>query len=306
MTNRDFLKQVSTDGLPGAAMVLEGAKPRSVWRRVAVAVVAAAAIGAIVTVGAQVHMNELEKIEAQSGKEPITDITQLEPGKLYTIENHSKMSDDNPRNTEYSYSVYNELPEGTNPRTLPMESHDTFSDEDEWRSICIVCRCFAWKLSEPEEYSYQRPSASEPETFHVCTLCCALCGNPGDKFDVDGKDIPRGLSDNIDRAYLAKRKPVPPKIEGLTIYNDPSQLEQGVVYQVIWERGEFFFYESTPENNEKGTHRFSCGYCGGCDFLIVGPTTNTYVDERGDEYIYENCYDITCVSCGEGTIRLCD
>lgn len=52
MTNRDFLKQVSTDGLPGAATVLEGVKPRSVWRRVAVAVVAAAAIGAIGTAAA--------------------------------------------------------------------------------------------------------------------------------------------------------------------------------------------------------------------------------------------------------------
>lgn len=53
MTNRDFLKQVSTDGLPDAATVLEGAKkPRSVWRRVAVAVVAAVAIGAIGTAAA--------------------------------------------------------------------------------------------------------------------------------------------------------------------------------------------------------------------------------------------------------------
>lgn len=53
MTNRDFLKQVSTDGLPDASAVLEGAqKPRSVWRRVAVAVVAAAAIGAIGTAAA--------------------------------------------------------------------------------------------------------------------------------------------------------------------------------------------------------------------------------------------------------------
>ena len=53
MTNRDFLEQVSTDGLPDASAVLDRAqKPRSVWRRVAVAVVAAAAIGAIGTAAA--------------------------------------------------------------------------------------------------------------------------------------------------------------------------------------------------------------------------------------------------------------
>lgn len=53
MTNRDFLKQVSTADLPGAATMLDRAqKPRSVWRRVAVAVVAAAAIGAVGTAAA--------------------------------------------------------------------------------------------------------------------------------------------------------------------------------------------------------------------------------------------------------------
>lgn len=53
MTNRDFLEQVSTDDLPDAASLLEGAlKPKRVWRRVAVAVVTAVAIGAIGTAAA--------------------------------------------------------------------------------------------------------------------------------------------------------------------------------------------------------------------------------------------------------------
>lgn len=48
MTNRDFLKQVSTDGLPDASTVLEGAKPSGVKRRFTVLVVAATMLVGIV------------------------------------------------------------------------------------------------------------------------------------------------------------------------------------------------------------------------------------------------------------------
>lgn len=304
MTNRDFLKQVSTDGLPDAATVLDRAqKPRSVWRRVAVAVVAAVAIGAVVTVGAQVHMNELEQIEAQSGKGPITDLTQLETGKLYTIENHFKLKDGSSWEFEYNYDVYNELPEGTNPRELPYPENAAgeFSEDDEHRRFCVYCRSFVWTPTDPVEYSYQSSSANEPETHHLRTLVCAECGYLLEVFDADGEDVPRKLSNEITIANLAERKPTPPKIDGLTIYDDPAELEQGVAYGVIWERGEYYFFESTPENHEKATHRFCCGHCDGLNFYIDGPFVKTFTDESGDTVTYE-CYTMSCASCGDALI----
>lgn len=301
MTNRGFLEQVSTDGLPDASTVLEGAKPKRVWRRVAVAVVAAAAIGAVVTVGAQVHMNELEKIEASTGKEPITDITQLETGKLYTIEHHSLTDPANPRMFLYNYVSYNELPEGTNPRTVPMEPYDTFSGEDEWREVCGVCHGFVWTPTEPVEYSYQRPSASEPETFHVRTLNCAICGQYScEVFDADGKTIPQGLYFVI--ADSENEEVTPPKIEGVTLYSKYEELEKGVVYRAFMHRGTIFFYESTPENNEKA----SCWiFCIGCresdnprDLLLGEDGTTVVVDDYGDEYTFHH-HTMVCAECGE-------
>lgn len=309
MTNRDFLEQVSTDGLPDAATVLEGAKPRSVWRRVAVAVVAAVAIGAVVTVGAQVHMNELEKIEASTGKESIDNLTRLEPGKLYTIETHYKYSEDNPREAEYSYSVYNELPEGTNLHELPYSiiEPDSFSDDDESRGICFVCHGFVWTPSEPVEYSYQRPSASEPETFHVGTLNCAQCGYQGELFEADGKPIPRGLQDEITRAFHADREVKTPTIEGLTLYDKVEQLDPDVIYRAFIQGGNIFFYESTPENNGKVSSWVSCVTC---DFdqrdFYIREKTITYVDEYyGDEYTYD-FHVMVCAKCGEESFGISD
>lgn len=305
MTNRDFLKQASTDGLPDASALLEGAKPKRVWRRVAVAVVAAVAIGAVVTVGAQVHMNELEKIEASTGRKSITDITQLETGKLYTIEHHSLTDPANPQMLLYNYVLYNELPEGTNPRTVPMESHETFSDEDEWREVCGVCHGFVWTPTDPVEYSYQRPSASEPETFHVRTLNCAICGWLGDLFDADGKVIPRGLEDEIVHAFYDSREVKIPNIEGLTLYDKVEQLKPDVVYRAFRQGMEVFFYESTPENNGKVSSWYVCAYCDGRDLLIREKTT-TYVDKYyGDEYHY-SFHVAVCAECGEEMFGISD
>lgn len=311
MTNRDFLKQVSTDGLPDASTVLEGVKPRSVWRRVAVAVVAAAAIGAVVTVGAQVYMNELEQIEAQSGKGPITDLTQLETGKLYTIENHSKISDDDPRMAEYYYSVYNELPEDANPHELPMPPSETFTDDDENRSFCIVCHSIAWTPTDPVEYSYQRPSASEPETFNVRTLNCALCGYLLETFDADGKELPRRLEHEIRDAFEDSREVEVPNIEGLTLYDDVSQLKQDVLYRAFIYKGYIYFYESTPENNEKVSSWITCAVCSTRgdmhqrDFLLGEHETISFVDEYGDEHTYSH-YSMICAKCGEESFGISD
>ncbi len=306
MTNRDFLKELSVEQIPDATEFLAGAhKPRRVWRRVAVAVAAAAAIGAVVTVGAQVHMNALEQIEASTGKESISDITQLETGKLYTIETHLKPSESGSRMAEYFYHVYNELPEGTNPRTLPMESSDTFSDDDESRSICVVCHSFVWTPTNPVEYSYQRPSASEPETFNVRTLVCAICGYLGQVFEADGKVIPRGLSDEIRHAFEDSWEVETPNIEGLTLYDDASQLEKDVVYRAYMCNGNVYFYESTPENNGKVSSWVTCVGCSArgdmhpYDFLLGECETSTYVDEYyGDEYTY-SVYTMVCAKCGE-------
>lgn len=308
MTNRDFLKQISTDGLPDAATVLARTqKPKRVWRRVAVAVVAAVAIGAVVTVGAQVHMNALEQIEASTGKESISDITQLETGKLYTMEYHRKDSESDPRMADYFYSVYNELPEGTDPRTLPMEPSDTFSDDDESRGVCLVCHSFAWTPTDPVEYSYQRPSASEPETFNVRTLNCAVCGHQGELFEKDGKVIPRGLQDEINEAFYADREVKIPNIEGLTLYDKVEQLKPDVVYRAFIRGVNVFFYESTPENNGKVSSWVSCVMCGfdQRDFY-AREKTMTYVDEYyGDEYTY-SFHVMVCAKCGEESFGISD
>lgn len=53
MTNRDFLKQLSTEEIPDAETVLAGAaKPRRSWKRVAVAAAVAVAIGMVGTAAA--------------------------------------------------------------------------------------------------------------------------------------------------------------------------------------------------------------------------------------------------------------
>ncbi len=314
MTNRDILNEAATLGIPDAAEVM--AKSRKPRRRVGR--VAAIACAAILVLGAGVataqgYMSELEQFEDAEGKALIEDIALLETGKWYTIEHHSKYSD--PHGTpDYHYNIYKELPEGIELSDVPsLETSGNYSDEDENRTCCMGCHGYVWTVDDPVEHTFQRPSASEPETFHIRTLSCVRCGYELNRFDVDGKPIPMGLEHELAKAYREKRGPVTPDVEGVEFIEDMSQLQPDVVYRMVMIRDEVFIYESTPENISKvGGRGFICSYCLDSDWtssqhdVLAGePEIKTFTDDYGDEYTYE-MYSMFCAECGEVVTTLVD